>query len=68
MKRKEIEKIKGLAVVDLNKDLKEKREKLWKLRGDIAIGKNKNVREANALRKDIARVKTILSSKQSESK
>ncbi|PIR88111.1 MAG: 50S ribosomal protein L29 [Candidatus Harrisonbacteria bacterium CG10_big_fil_rev_8_21_14_0_10_45_28] len=68
MKRKDLEKIKGLAVVDLHKDLKEKREKLWKLRGDIAVGKNKNVREANTLRKDIARVKTLLTSKQEENK
>jgi len=55
-----------MAGVDLAKDLREKKDKLWKLRADIAAGKNKNVRAAKALRRDIARVKTILANKKEE--
>jgi large subunit ribosomal protein L29 len=45
---------------DLEKILKEEREKLRQLRFDLASGKVKNVREPGNLKKEIARIITIL--------
>ena len=45
---------------DLEKILKEEREKLRQLRFDLASGKVKNVREIGNLKKEIARILTIL--------
>lgn len=39
------------------------REKLRKLKFDLSAGKVKNVRSIRALKKDIARIKTIISEK-----
>lgn len=45
---------------DLEKILKEKREKLQKLRLDLSLGKLKNVKEIGQTKKDIARILTII--------
>lgn len=45
---------------DLAKELAEKREALRKFRFDVAGSKIKNVKEALALRKGIARILTVL--------
>lgn len=45
---------------DLHKELGEKREALRKFRFDVSGSKIKNVKEALALRKGIARILTIL--------
>lgn len=45
---------------DLEKILKEDREKLRQLRFDLASGKVKNVKEILNLKKKIARILTIL--------
>lgn len=45
---------------DLHKELGEKREALRKFRFDISGSKMKNVKEALALRKGIARILTVL--------
>lgn len=45
---------------DLEKILKEEREKLRQMRFDFASGKVKNVREKGNLKKEIARILTIL--------
>jgi large subunit ribosomal protein L29 len=45
---------------DLNHALKEKREKLFQLKFDLASGKIKNVREIRQVKKDIARILTFL--------
>lgn len=68
MKKKELEKIKGQSAAELTKDIEEKREKLWQIKNDIAVGKNKNVRAAKTLRRDIARAMTVLNTKKSENK
>jgi len=47
----------------LQKLLIEKREQLRKLRFDLAAGKLKNVREVRSLKKDIARILTLLKEK-----
>jgi large subunit ribosomal protein L29 len=45
---------------DLQKVLLEKRERLRQLRFDLAAGKIKNVREIRKIKKDIARILTII--------
>ena len=49
---------------ELRKLLKEDREKLQQLYFDLASGKVKNVREIRMIKKDIARILTILNKKQ----
>jgi large subunit ribosomal protein L29 len=48
---------------ELEKILKEKREHLQKLKFDLSLGKLKNVKEIGQVKKDIARILTILNSK-----
>jgi len=45
---------------ELEKLLKEKRERLRVLRFDLVAGKLKNVREIREIKKDIARILTLL--------
>jgi large subunit ribosomal protein L29 len=45
---------------ELEKILTESREKLRQLRFDLASGKVKNVREIRKIKKDIARILTII--------
>ena len=68
MKRKEFEKIKSRPATELAKDINEKREKLAVLTKDLYSGKLKNVREARAVRKDIARMLTLIAAKQNSNK
>ena len=53
---------------DLHKELGEKRETLRKFRFDVSGSKIKNVKEALALRKQIARVLTLLKSRETAGK
>jgi large subunit ribosomal protein L29 len=57
MKAKELREKK---IEELEKILKEKREKLKNLKLDLALGKLKNVREIRQTKRDIARILTIL--------
>ncbi len=45
---------------ELEKMLEEKRKRLYQLRSDLVAGKVKNVREIRMVKKDIARILTIL--------
>lgn len=45
---------------ELQKFLSEEREKLRQLRFDLASGKVKNIREIRKIKKDIARILTVL--------
>lgn len=45
---------------ELNKLLKDKRERLRQLRFDLSARKIKNVREIQEVKKDIARILTVL--------
>jgi len=45
---------------ELQKILSDNREKLRQLRFDLAAGKVKNVREVRKVKKDIARILTLL--------
>ena len=48
---------------ELNKTLKESREKLRQLRFDLSAGKVKNIREIRVVKKDIAKILTVLNPK-----
>lgn len=48
---------------ELRKLLKENREKLRQLKFDLASGKVKNVREIRKIKKEIARILTLLGQK-----
>ena len=52
--------IRQRSEVELEEILGKKREKLRQFRFDLASGKVKNVREIRILKKDIARILTIL--------
>lgn len=54
--------------IDLNKELGEKRETLRKFRFDVSGSKIKNVKEALALRKQIARILTLLGARKTADK
>lgn len=58
-----ISEIKQKSQNELHRILAEKQEKLRQLRFDLASGKVKNVREIRQIKKDIARILTILCQK-----
>jgi len=60
MKEKEL---KQKTKSELSKLLREDREKLRQLRFDLSAGKIKNVREIRKIKKDVARILTILCQK-----
>jgi len=45
--------------VELEHDLKNHQDRLWTLKGDLAAGKVKNVKEIKKIKKDIARILTV---------
>ena len=55
-----ISELKQKSQKELKKLLEEKREKSRQLRFDLLSGKVKNVREIRAIKKDIARILTIV--------
>jgi large subunit ribosomal protein L29 len=55
-----IKELMQISKEDLLKRMKEEREKLRLLRFDLAAGKVKNVKEVREIRKDIARIQTLL--------
>lgn len=46
--------------IELNELLKEKREALRRFRFDVSHGRAKNTKEARGIKKDIARITTLL--------
>jgi large subunit ribosomal protein L29 len=55
-----IQELRQKSKSELQKLLEEKRTKLGQLRFDLAAGKIKNVREIREIKKDIARILTLL--------
>jgi ribosomal protein L29 len=53
---------------ELKAELLEKKETLRKNRFDIAGSKGSNVKESRSLRKDIARIETVLTARKDEEK
>ncbi|MDP3999352.1 MAG: 50S ribosomal protein L29 [bacterium] len=60
MKKKDLEKLKNKPGVELKEDLKNHKEKLWKLKVDLGAGKVKNVREIRDIKRTAAVISTIL--------
>jgi|GEM_PF-2037871 len=60
MKKTEFAKLKNQGPAELAKTLVESRAKLVQLQHDITANKVKNVHSANALRRDIARIMTLM--------
>lgn len=58
-----IKEIQQRSEKDLHKDLIEVREKLRVLKFDLSAGKVKNVREIRSIKKDIAKILTVLNTK-----
>jgi len=64
MKKKDaLQKLKTKPEQDLKKELSENKDRLWSLKSDLASGKIKNVAEIKSVKKNIARVKTLLNQK-----
>ena len=64
MKAKEIKEIRGLSVEDLNKKLNELKKDLFMLRMQHATNQLDNPLQLAAVKKDIARIKTIIREKE----
>ncbi|MBI5220731.1 MAG: 50S ribosomal protein L29 [Candidatus Liptonbacteria bacterium] len=62
MKKRELQDLRNKPQAELAKLLQEKRERLRVLRFDLAAQRVKNVREIYTVRKDIARIATLLAS------
>lgn len=60
MKRRQFAEIKNKPPLELQRLLGELRDKLWQLKADLAAGKVKNVREIRVIKKDVARLLTVL--------
>ena len=63
MKRKDLGQLKNRQLPELQKNLREYRDKLWQLKNDLASGKVKNVQEIREVKKNIARVLTFINKK-----
>lgn len=60
MKKRDWEELKTKPAAELQKSLKEARERLRVLKFDLAAGKVKDVRELHDVKKGIARLLTLL--------
>lgn len=60
MKKSELQELKNKPQDELQKDLDEKQTHLRSLKFDLAAGKVKNVAEIHKIKKDIARIMTII--------
>lgn len=63
MKKDEIKKLHAKSSAELLKDAVEAKEKLWQTRRDIVSGKVKNSHLLGELRRDIARMLSIVQNK-----
>lgn len=64
MRSNDVKQLHTASVEDLNKQLLELRSKLESMTSDHVMGKLKNGRTLSSLRKDIARVLTVLRAKE----
>ncbi len=62
MDKKSFQEIKNKPVNELQAMLKDLRDKLWQLKVDLASGKVKNIKEIKEVKRDIARILTIINS------
>ena len=68
MKKKQIQELKTKPLLELDKLLREGRERLRTLKFGLTAGKVKNVREIRSLQRNIARIKTLSMNKGEASK
>lgn len=68
MKKREIQELKNKPLAELEKLVKEGRERLRVLKFDLAAGKVKDVKELRGLRKDLARAFTFINSQKRQEK
>jgi large subunit ribosomal protein L29 len=59
-----IDKIRNLTEVELSHEEKDLADQLFKLKFQLNMGQTESLKKIRGLRKDIARVKTILSERQ----
>lgn len=64
MKRKDLVDLRSKEVKDLNKILGEKKAELEKVMVNVPAGKEKNLKKANNLRRDISQILTIIREKE----
>jgi len=64
MKAKEMKEVRGLSVEDLNKKLNDLKKDLFMLRMQHATNQLDNPMQIAAVKKDIARIKTIIREKE----
>jgi len=60
MKRREFEQLKNKPENELLIQLNSLKDNLWDLKKDLVAGKVKNVRQIRVIKKDIARIMTLL--------
>lgn len=68
MKKKEFQEFKNKPVAELEKICRESNERLRSLKFDLAAGKVKNVEEVRELRKDVARISTLITAGKNKSR
>ena len=66
MKAKEMKEVRGMSVEDLNKKLNDLKKDLFMLRMQHATNQLDNPMQIAAVKKDIARVKTIIREKETK--
>ncbi len=63
MKRKEIQEVRDLPINELKEKSKNLRIQLYQLRSKLKVGQLKNYSSLSSVRKDIARMETIIKEK-----
>ncbi len=63
MKRKEIQEVRDLPINELKEKSKNLRIQLYQLRSKLKVGQLKNYSSLSGIRKDIARMETIIKEK-----
>ncbi len=61
-----VEKIRGLDAADLNKQLSESEESMFRLRFQLSMGQQEGVKKLRELKKDRARILTVLREREIE--
>ncbi len=68
MKTNEVKKLATKSIAELVKDVAEAKEKLWETHRDVKSGKVKNSHLIGELRRDIARMLTVVQNKRTAEK
>ncbi len=65
MKHKDfIKNLRGMGEVELVKEVKDKKEKLWQMMQDLKLAKLKNTSELSLIKSQIAGILTVIKEKQ----